>query len=75
MNLARKKWEQIVEKEKVVIPELEEEFYIDISEDEIVYEEGVRDEIDEGYIVEIPDSLSLESDSLEIKILEDEEIE
>ena len=75
VNLARKKWEQIVEKEKVVTPEVEEEFYIDISEDEIVYEEEVRDEIDEDYIVEIPDSLKVESDSLEIKILEDEEIE
>ena len=75
VNLARKKWEQIVEKEKVVTPEVEEEFYIDISEDEIVYEEEVRDEIDEDYIVEIPDSLKVKSDSLEIKILEDEEIE
>jgi len=74
VNLARKKWEQIVEKEKVISHEIEEEFYIDILEDEIIYEEEVLDLIDEYYIVEIPDSLKVKSDSLEIKILEDEEI-
>ena len=49
VNVARKKWELIIELEKeLVVNELLEESFIDMSEDDIEYE--VRD-IDDDYIV------------------------
>ena len=52
VNVARKKWEAIIEMEKeLVVNEVLEESFIDISEDSIEYE---VQEIDEDYIVPTP---------------------
>jgi len=73
VNIARKKWESILESEKEIdANQLNEESFIEISEDDFQYE--VK-EIDENYIVPIPDTLSISKDSIEIlnkNILEDE---
>ena len=73
VNVARKKWELILESEKeMTFDEVKEQSFIEISEDDFQYE--VK-EIDEDYIVPMPDTLSIERDSLEItneNILEDE---
>ena len=62
VNIAREKWEFIVENEKeIIIDEVEEEFFIEISEDDSEYEEQ---EIDEDYIVPLPDTISIDKDSL-----------
>jgi len=82
VNLARKKWEQIVEKEtfKNAIQE-EPQSYIEISEEEIDYdlEEFLIEEIiDEDYEVVAPDTLIVpKADSLEInhEYIETDEIE
>ena len=58
VNIAREKWEFIVESEKeIVIDDMEEESFIDISEDDFEYEVTEVDqeqEIDEDYIVPFP---------------------
>ena len=82
LNIARKKWEAIVEREslKNTIKE-DPQSYIEISEEEIYYdlEEFLIEEIiDEDYKVEAPDTLIFqESDSLEIihEYIETDEIE
>ena len=70
VNIARKKWEQIVEGEKkVIIEQLEDQYFIEITEDDFEYE------LDEDYEVPIPSVKIMEIDSLEItneNILEDE---
>ena len=82
LNLARKKWELIVEREtlKNAIKE-ESQSYIEISEEEIDYdlEEFLIEEvIDENYEVVAPDTMLLpKTDSLEIihEYIEIDEIE
>ncbi|MEC7864039.1 MAG: hypothetical protein VYB55_03135, partial [Bacteroidota bacterium] len=73
VNVAREKWELIVESEKeIVVDKMEEQFFIEISEDNFEY---AVQEIDENYIVPIPDTILIEIDSLEIinkNTLEDE---
>ena len=50
VNIAREKWEVILEQEKeIVVEEIEEQSYIEISEDEFEYE--VK-EFDEDYVVQ-----------------------
>ena len=57
VNVARKKWELILESEKeMVIDEVKEEVFIEILEDDIQYE---VQEIDEDYVVPISDTLSI----------------
>ena len=67
VNLARKKWELIVESEKakqIVVPEIVvEQSFIEISEDNFEYE---IQEIDEDYVVPMPKTERLEQDSLKI---------
>ena len=70
VNIARKKWEQIVESEKeVIIEQAEDQYFIEITEDDFEYE------LDEDYEVPIPGVKIMKIDSLEItneNILEDE---
>jgi len=70
INIARKKWEQIVEREKEVVSEdIEDQYFIEITEDDFEYE------LDEDYEVPMPDITIMKIDSLEItnaNILEDE---
>ena len=72
VNVAREKWELILQAEKeITINEVEEQSFIEISEDNFEYE--VKD-IDEDYIVPLPDTI-IDMDSLEITnedILENE---
>ena len=64
VNIARKKWELIVEREKeIIIDTIQKDVFISIFEDDIYYE---VDEIDENYIVPIPDTLNKNLDSLKI---------
>jgi tetratricopeptide (TPR) repeat protein len=64
VNVARKKWELIVESEKeIAVDEVLEQSFIEIFEYDFEYE---VQEIDEDYIVPIPDTISIELDSLEI---------
>ena len=83
VNLARKNWELILEREtlKNAIKELPQS-YIEISEEEIDYdleEFLIQDvEIDEDYKVVAPDTLAApKTDSLEIinEYIEEDEIE
>ena len=61
VNIARKKWELILESEKeVATDELQQQSYIDISEDDFDYE---LIEIDEDYSVPFPDALKIGADS------------
>jgi len=73
VNIAREKWEVILEQEKeIAVEEIEEQSYIEISEDEFEYEVT---EFDEDYVVPMPDTTNLPMDTLEIineNILEDE---
>ena len=64
VNIARKKWELIVEREKeIIIDTIQKDIFLSIFEDDIYYE---VDEIDENYIVTIPDTLNKNLDSLNI---------
>lgn len=57
INIARKKWELMLEKEKeIVFEEVQEEVFIEILEDDFQYE---VQEIDEDYVVPIPDTLKI----------------
>tara|TARA_B100001094_G_C18194302_1_gene809531 strand:- start:3474 stop:6578 length:3105 start_codon:yes stop_codon:yes gene_type:complete len=73
LNVARKKWELIIESEKETLAiGAEEESFIEMSEDDFEYE--VK-QIDDDYIVPMPDILIKEGDSIEIineNILENE---
>ena len=63
LNIARKKRELIIESEKETLAiGVEEESFIEISEDDFEY--GVK-QIDDDYIVPIPDMLIKEDDSVE----------
>ena len=63
LNVARKKWELIIESEKETLAiGVEEESFIEISEDDFEYE--VK-QIDDDYIVPIPEVLIKEDDSVE----------
>ena len=70
VNVARKKWEHIVESEVVVEVEVEEQSYIDILEDEIDYELEFDNDtlqiIDRDYEVVAPDTIKTTTDSLNI---------
>ncbi|MEC7646256.1 MAG: tetratricopeptide repeat protein, partial [Bacteroidota bacterium] len=58
VNIARKKWELILENEKeTVFDQSQEEVFIEILEDDFQYE---VQEIDEDYVVPIPDNISIE---------------
>ena len=70
VNVARKKWEQIVENEIMVEEVVEEQSYIDILEDEIDYELEFDNDtlqiIDRDYEVVAPDTIKTTTDSLNI---------
>jgi tetratricopeptide (TPR) repeat protein len=70
VNVARKKWEQIVENEIMVEEVVEEQSYIDILEDEIDYELEFDNDtlqiIDRDYEVVAPDTIKTRTDSLNI---------
>lgn len=59
VNVARERWESIVEKEKkVVVEKIEEQSFIEISEDDFEYEVQEVDEepeVDEDYVVPSPE--------------------
>ena len=64
VNVARKKWEFILEtKKEIAVDEIEEQSFIEISEEDFEYEVI---EIDEDYTVPIPEVINLDVDSLEI---------
>jgi tetratricopeptide (TPR) repeat protein len=73
VNIARKKWELIVESEKeIAVDQVKEQSFIEISEDAFEYK---VQEIDEDYIVPITEILPLETDSIKTtneNILKDE---
>ena len=57
INIARKKWELILENEKeIVFDEVQEEVFIEILEDDFQYE---IQKIDEDYVVPMPDTLKI----------------
>ena len=82
VNLARKNWELILEREALEeVIKQQSQIYIKISEEEIDYDlEGflIEEVIDEDYIVIVPDTLiAPKTDSLEIinEYIETDEIE
>jgi TolA-binding protein len=70
VNVARTKWEKIVENEIMVEEVVEEQYYIDILEDEIDYELEFDNDtlqiIDRDYEVVAPDTIKTTTDSLNI---------
>ena len=73
INVARRKWESIIEVEKaIIIDTIQEYTFIEIFEENIEYE---VEEIDDNYIVPIFDTLNIDLDSVERinkNILDDE---
>ncbi len=73
VNIARKKWELIVESEKeIAVDQVKEQSFIEISEDAFEYK---VQEIDEDYIGPITEILPVETDSIKTtneNILKDE---
>ena len=73
INVARKKWERIIEGEQeIIIDTIQEYTFIEIFEDNIEYE---VEQIDDNYIVPMLDTLNTVLDSVEIinkNILDDE---
>ena len=70
VNVARKKWERIIEDEIYIDKSLDNLFYIEILDDEIDYEDDLEEYdvliIDEDYEVVISDSIQSVKDSLRI---------
>ena len=70
VNIARKKWEQIVESEVVEKIIIEDQFYIDIIEDSIYFdfesENDTLEIINKDFKVITPDSIKNKEDVLEI---------